>query len=114
MSREAHPALPEFEYIKPGSLSDAAAFLAEHAGEARALSGGTDIFVRMRDGAFKDKYLVDIKGLAGTDEIVFDPKRGLVIGAAVTIGKNRLVDTDVPDGIVWNPTNNPPDPEDCL
>ena len=26
----------------------------------------------------------------------------------------RLVDTDVPDGIVWNPTNNPPDPEDCL
>ncbi len=87
MSREAHPALPEFEYIKPGSLSDAAAFLAEHAGEARALSGGTDIFVRMRDGAFKDKYLVDIKGLAGTDEIVFDPKRGLVIGAAVTMNR---------------------------
>jgi hypothetical protein len=39
---------------------------------------------------------------------------GITIGAAVTIGKNRLVDTDVPDGIVWNPTNNPPDPEDCL
>ena len=90
MSREAHPALPEFDYIKPQSLSEASNFLAEHAGEARPLLGGTDIFVRMRDGAFKEKYLVDIKGLDGTDEITFDPKKGLIIGAAVCM--NRVSD----------------------
>ena len=83
MSREAHPALPEFDYIKPKSLSEASSFLAEHAGEARPLSGGTDIFVRMRDGAFTEKYLVDIKGLEGTGELTFDPKKGITIGAAV-------------------------------
>jgi CO/xanthine dehydrogenase FAD-binding subunit len=87
MSREAHPALPEFDYIKPKTLSEATTFLAEHAGEARPLSGGTDIFVRMRDGVFKDKYIVDIKGLDGTDEIAFDPKAGLTIGAAVPMNR---------------------------
>jgi CO/xanthine dehydrogenase FAD-binding subunit len=87
MSREAHPALPEFDYIKPKSLSEAASFLAEHVGEARPLSGGTDIFVRMRDGVFREKYLVDIKGLDGTDEIAFNPKAGLTIGAAVSMNR---------------------------
>ena len=90
MSREAHPALPEFDYIKPKTLTETSKFLAEHAGEARPLSGGTDIFVRMRDGAFIEKYLVDIKGLDGTDEITFDPKKGLTIGAAVCM--NRVSD----------------------
>ncbi len=87
MSREAHPALPEFDYIKPKTLKEACAFLGEHAGEARALCGGTDIFVRMRDGAFKDKYLVDIKGLDGMDAIRFDPDSGLTIGAAVPMNR---------------------------
>jgi carbon-monoxide dehydrogenase medium subunit len=90
MSREAHPALPEFDYIKLKTLSETSEFLAEHAGEARPLSGGTDIFVRMRDGVFKEKYLVDIKGLDGTDDISFDPKEGLTIGAAVPM--NRVGD----------------------
>jgi len=90
MSREAHPALPEFDYIKPKTLSETSLFLAEHAGEARPLSGGTDIFVRMRDGAFSEKYLVDIKGLDGTDELIFDSKKGLTIGAAVCM--NRVSD----------------------
>ena len=87
MSREAHPALPEFDYIKPKTLPEACSFLADHPGEARPLLGGTDIFVRMRDGVFKEKYLVDIKGLDGTDEIHFDPKSGLIIGAAVTMNR---------------------------
>jgi carbon-monoxide dehydrogenase medium subunit len=87
MSREAHPALPEFDYIKPKTLSEAATFLAEHEGEARALSGGTDIFVRMRDGVFLEKYIVDIKGLDGTDEVAMHSKKGLTIGAAVPMNR---------------------------
>jgi CO/xanthine dehydrogenase FAD-binding subunit len=89
MSYDAHPALPEFDYIKPASLAEASKFLAQHAGEARPLSGGTDIFVRMRDGFWKDKYLVDIKALDGVNEITFDAKTGLTIGAAVVM--NRVV-----------------------
>ncbi len=82
-----HPGLPEFEYIKPTSLREASQFLAQHADEARPFSGGTDCFVRMRDGVLKQKYLVDIKGLDGTDGISFDPKTGLTVGAAVNMNR---------------------------
>ena len=84
-----YPGLPEFDYIKPGSLSEASQFLALHAGEARPLMGGTDIFVRMRDRVWMDKYLVDVKGLDGMSAISFDPSRGLSIGASVNM--NRVI-----------------------
>ena len=82
-----HPGLPEFDYIKPATLAEACQFLAQHAGEARPFSGGTDTFVRMRDGLWKEKYLVDVKGLAGTTVLDFDPKIGLTIGAAVNMNR---------------------------
>jgi carbon-monoxide dehydrogenase medium subunit len=89
MSINAHPELPEFDYIKPATLAEASRFLAEHAGQARPLLGGTDIFVRMRDGVWHDKYLVDVKKLDGTGSLSFDPQRGLTIGAAVNM--NRVI-----------------------
>lgn len=82
-----HPGLPEFDYLKPASLTEASQLLFEHAGEARPLLGGTDIFVRMRDGLWQDKYLVDVKGLDGTNDITFDPSNGLTIGAAVDMNR---------------------------
>ncbi|MBC8509011.1 MAG: xanthine dehydrogenase family protein subunit M [Anaerolineales bacterium] len=84
---DPHPSLPEFDYIKPKTLAEASQFLADHAGEARPLLGGTDIFVRMRDGFWKDQYLVDVKGLDGTNEISFDPAKGLTIGAGVSMNR---------------------------
>lgn len=89
---EPHVALPEFDYVKPATLLEACQFLADHPGEARPLLGGTDIFVRMRDGHWHDKYLVDIKGLDGTDDIRFDKQQGLTIGAAVNM--NRIIASD--------------------
>jgi carbon-monoxide dehydrogenase medium subunit len=85
----AHPGLPEFDYIKPTTLEEASTFLAQHAGEARAFIGGTDVFVRMRDGAWQDKYLVDVKSLPGMNDLKFDPARGLTVGAAVNM--NRVI-----------------------
>ncbi len=89
MSLSPLPGLPEFDYIKPDSLAEASQFLAEHAGEARPFSGGTDTFVRMRDGFWKEKYVVDVKNLDGTGGISFDPKTGLRIGASVSM--NRVI-----------------------
>jgi carbon-monoxide dehydrogenase medium subunit len=87
MTINAHPELPDFDYIRPGSLAEASRFLAEHPGESRPLLGGTDIFVRLRDGFWHDKYLVDIKTLDGADEIHFDPETGLTIGAGVDMNR---------------------------
>lgn len=89
MSLDAHPGLPEFEYIRPESLPEASQFLATHAGEARPMMGGTDVFVRMRDGAWCDKYLVDVKCLGGMNALDYSPIDGLVIGAAVSM--NRVI-----------------------
>lgn len=83
----AHPGIPEFDYIKPASLKEASQFLAEHAGEARPFMGGTDTFVRMRDGFWKDRYLVDVKCLEGMKDIHFDADKGLIIGAAVPMNQ---------------------------
>lgn len=82
-----HPGLPEFEYIKPASLSEASRFLAEHESDARLFSGGTDCFVRLRDGILKLNYLVDVKELDGVRELSFDRQKGLTIGAAVTMNQ---------------------------
>ncbi len=89
MSFDTHPALPEFDYIKPQTLGEASQFLASHAGEARPMMGGTDVFVRMRDRIWCDKYLVDVKGLGRTQEIAYNPTDGLFIGAAVNM--NRVI-----------------------
>lgn len=83
------PGLPEFDYIKPTSLAEASQFLAQHSGEARPFMGGTDTFVRMRDGFWKEKYIVDVKNLDGMNRISFDPTTGLTIGASVNM--NRVV-----------------------
>ncbi len=87
MSINAHPELPEFEYIRPGSAAEACRFLADHAGEARPLLGGTDIFVRMRDGFYHEKFLVDVKRLDEANQLSFDPDRGLTLGAAVSMNR---------------------------
>ncbi len=96
---EPSPGLPEFDYVKFDSLAETSRFLAAHAGEARPFLGGTDTFVRLRDKVWQDKYLVDIKGLAGMHEIAFDPQSGLRIGAAVNMNRvitNTAVSTHYP------------------
>lgn len=85
----AYPKLPEFDYIKPETYSEASQFLTSHDGEARPFIGGTDLFVQMRDRLYKPKYLVDVKGLEGMNELTFDPSGGLTVGAAVNM--NRVI-----------------------
>jgi CO/xanthine dehydrogenase FAD-binding subunit len=83
----SHPGLPEFDYIKPASLNEASGFLSEHAKEAMPFSGGTDTFVRMRDGVLSPRFLVDIKGFDETKLLSFNPKTGLTIGAAIPMNQ---------------------------
>jgi carbon-monoxide dehydrogenase medium subunit len=87
MTLDTHPALPEFEYIRPGTLAEASHFLSQHPDTARPFLGGTDVFVRMRDGFIKPEFLVDIKNLDGTNELRFDAQAGLTIGAAVNMNR---------------------------
>lgn len=81
------PGLPEFDYVKPTSLAEASRLLTEHAGEASPLMGGTDVFVRMRDGFISPKIVMDVKHLPGMRDVVYDEQAGLTIGAAATMNE---------------------------
>ncbi len=89
MTIDSHPTLPEFDYIRPASLAEASQFIVQHGEEARPFLGGTDIFVRMRDGFLTPRFLVDVKHLEGMRDLSFSPGSGLTIGAAVTM--NQLI-----------------------
>ncbi|MDY7079549.1 MAG: xanthine dehydrogenase family protein subunit M [Chloroflexota bacterium] len=81
------PGLPAFDYVKPASLGKASVFLVEQAGDARPFMGGTDVFVRMRDGFIHPQALVDVKHLPGMRDILYDGQTGLTVGAAATMNQ---------------------------
>lgn len=69
-------------YEAPTSVADAAALLANEAGLARVLAGGTDLLVRMRSEMEEPDLIVDIKRIAGMKDIVREGS-GFRIGAGV-------------------------------
>jgi carbon-monoxide dehydrogenase medium subunit len=91
--------LPPFDYIQPSSLAEATRFLNEHAEEARPYLGGTDCFVRLRNRDWHTRYMVDLKKIPGFQDLQYDAKKGLCLGAAVNM--NRLV--VYPEAQTWYP-----------
>ena len=83
----ARPGLPSFDYVRPRTLDEVTRLMDEHGEAARLLMGGTDVFVRMRDGSIRPKIVVDVKHLPGMRDIVYDEQGGLTVGAAVTMNQ---------------------------
>jgi carbon-monoxide dehydrogenase medium subunit len=61
--------------------------LEKHGEAARLLMGGTDLFVRMRDGSLRPQVVVDVKHLPGMRDVVYDERAGLTVGAAATMNE---------------------------
>jgi 4-hydroxybenzoyl-CoA reductase subunit beta len=72
--------LPKFEHLEPESLAEAVAMLAQHAGQAKPIAGGTEVLVSMKQGLVLPDYLVDLKGIAELDFLAEDDG-GLRVGA---------------------------------
>jgi CO/xanthine dehydrogenase FAD-binding subunit len=70
-----------FSYERPSHLGDAVALLAEHGAEARPLSGGTDLIIRLRDGSIRPRMVVDVKGIRELDGEIREGDGNLRIGA---------------------------------
>ena len=82
----------DFAYVRPASLNDAVASLAEAGSGARVLAGGTDVVPWLRDDIIEPKLLVDIKAIPGLGDITLEDNR-LTLGALVTF--SELVASDV-------------------
>lgn len=91
--------MQSFEYAAPRSAQEVLTLLASRNGDARILSGGTDLLVQLREGRRSTKLVIDIKNIPEFTHISFDPRNGLRIGAAASctqICRDRNVATYYP------------------
>lgn len=79
--------MKNFRYFKPETIEDAAQILGDLNGKAMALSGGTDLLVRMRSRIIQPEAVVDIKGIKDLALKKEDKTKGLTLGSTVTIGE---------------------------
>ena len=79
--------LPRFEYFAPKTLDAALSLLTENGEGAHVLAGGTDVLVKMTLGRLKPKALIRLDAIDGLNEIHFDPKKGLTIGATARLAE---------------------------
>lgn len=85
--------LPKFDYLRPKTVEELTAMLAEHGADAKLLAGGTDLLVLMRERLLRPRYVIDIKGIRDLHKLSWDERGGLTIGAAVTL--NELIASEV-------------------
>ncbi|MDE3137766.1 MAG: FAD binding domain-containing protein [Acidobacteriota bacterium] len=72
--------LPDFQLLRPKTLTEAVARLAENPGETQIIAGGTDLIPSMRQRLFTPRYLLDIRGIPELHGIR-QTAEGLEIGA---------------------------------
>ncbi|MBW7849600.1 MAG: 4-hydroxybenzoyl-CoA reductase subunit beta [Rhodospirillales bacterium] len=75
--------LPDFRFLRPTSLDDAVAALAEAPG-CRPLAGGTDLLPNLRRGLGEPGALVDLGAVPGMDLIAVEGEQ-LVLGATARL-----------------------------
>lgn len=79
--------LPRFQYETPRETGHAVALLARYGQDALPVSGGTDLYVNMKQGLFTPKVVVALGGIADLRFIRYDAEHGLRIGALTTLAQ---------------------------
>jgi CO/xanthine dehydrogenase FAD-binding subunit len=75
--------MQEFLYVQAFNISELISHLSSDGEQVSILAGGTDLIVQLREGRKKASLLVDIKNLPEANQLAYDPRAGLTIGAAV-------------------------------
>jgi len=81
--------IPEFELLRPKTLTEASELLLKHGDDARLIAGGTTLVILMKQRTVYYPYLIDLQGISGLEHISADGD-GLRIGAMAT---QRAVET---------------------
>jgi len=76
-----------FDYVRPSTLKEACAALADPSGSARALAGGTDVLVQMKASGLRPSAVVSLRDIPGLSFIQADDDGGVTIGAVTPLGQ---------------------------
>ena len=82
--------LPQFEYLAPKTIGEACNLLLELGSTAKVMAGATDLIPPMKDKVIAPEYIIDLKKIPGLDDLEYDEKEGLKIGALTTL---RAIET---------------------
>jgi CO/xanthine dehydrogenase FAD-binding subunit len=88
-----------FDYARPATVAEAVDLLARHGGAARALAGGTDLLVGLRQHTLTPRLVVDVKGLEDLRPAVTATGDAVVIGATAVmadVARSPLVRRHLP------------------
>jgi len=77
--------LPRFEFVRPKSLAEGLATLAEHGEQAKIMSGGSDLLINMKFRLDTPKVLISFNGVPELKTIENLPDGGLRIGAGCNL-----------------------------
>ncbi|HEV3511936.1 MAG TPA: FAD binding domain-containing protein [Candidatus Sulfotelmatobacter sp.] len=77
--------LPQFKLLRPRSVEEAVAHLAEHKSNLRVLAGGTDLIPSMRQKLFEPEYVLDLRGIVAMRGINTGAEGGVKIGALTSL-----------------------------
>jgi 4-hydroxybenzoyl-CoA reductase subunit beta len=75
--------LPRFEYLQPETTKDASALLAQPG--TKAMAGGTELLVKLKQNTVEAGAIVDLKRLPGLDQIEQAEDGALRIGATTAL-----------------------------
>lgn len=91
--------LPRFEFIRPNSLADGLAVLAEHGENAKIMLGGTDLLMNMKFRLDTPKVLVSLNAVPELQKIEVLSDGSLYIGGGcklTDLAKNTLISESYP------------------
>lgn len=80
----------QFKYIQPENLQEASKYTSDYL----LYAGGTDVLGLLKNDLLHPKYLVNLKNIAGLNEIEYHKGKGLTIGALATlydVSNNKLI-----------------------
>lgn len=89
----------DFDYHRAASKDEALDLLAKYKDDCKIICGGQSLLILMRLGLVTPRNLIDIKAVKELSYILFDPKKGLRLGAATThreIEKSPLIKKHYP------------------
>jgi xanthine dehydrogenase YagS FAD-binding subunit len=94
-----------FEWVSPASVAEAVSLLQSAPATrdvdeaARPIAGGQDLLTTMKDYLTRPARVVNLKGIRGLDRVEGDGRKGLRIGALVTLAQleeNAVIGRDFP------------------